>query len=167
MMFNIEKTLRDGAILSAIASLLVMMTQRFNPRLFLQDYPEEIQARVPPKTDKETRQSLMLGIPFLILLVAVPFISTLTLKRQGGEAVAFLQLFLNAFGVAFIFNLVDLLLLDGLIFCFITPKFVVIPGTEGMAAYKDYLFHFKGSITGTGLSIAAGLVIAGMVSLLG
>ena len=166
MLLNMEMTILHGAILSVTASTLLVAALRFNPRLFLQDYPEDIQDQVPPKTDQEKKQSLLVGIPFLILLAVLPLISTLALKRQGGGEVSFLQLFLNAFGVAFIFNLVDLLLLDWLIFCFITPQFVVISGTEGMAGYKDYFFHFKGFIIGTGLSIVAGLVIAGIVLLL-
>ena len=48
----------------------------------------------------------------------------------------------------------------------ITPRFVVIPGTEGMEAYKDYAYHFRASMVGTILSVAAGLVIAGIVTLL-
>lgn len=164
-MINLSRTLTDGGILSLIASIYLMGVLRFNPRLFLQDYPEAIQSRVPPKTEAETRQSLIIGIPFLILLAAVPFLSTLALKRSG-EVILFLQLFLNAFGVAFIFNLVDLLILDWVLFCYFTPSFVVIPGTEGMAAYKDYGYHFRASLIGTVLSIIAGLVIAGIVTLL-
>ncbi len=165
-MWNIGRTLLEGAILSVLASILLMAILRFNPRLFLQDYPEEIQNQVPPKTENEKRQSLIVGIPFLIVVVAVPFISTLILKRQSGEEVSFLHLFLNAFGIVFIFNLVDLLLLDWLIFCTITPEFLVIPGTEGSEAYKDYGYHFRASITGTILSVVAGLVIAGIVTFL-
>jgi len=74
-MMNIGRTALDGAILSVMASLVLVAALRFNPRLFLQDYPEDIQKQVPPKTDKEKRQSLVVGIPFLILVVAVPFIS--------------------------------------------------------------------------------------------
>jgi hypothetical protein len=165
-MWNIGRTLLEGAILSAIASILLIAILRFNPRLFLQDYPEEIQNQVPPKTEKEKRQSLIVGIPFLIVVVAVPFVSTLILKLHGGEGVPFLHLFLNAFGVVFIFNLVDLLLLDWLMFCTITPEFLVIPGTEGSEAYKDYGYHFRASITGTILSVVGGLVIAGVVTVL-
>jgi len=165
-MINISKILLDGALLSILASISIIGILRFNPRLFLQDYPEEIQAGVPPKTDLEKRQSLITGIPFLLILLAVPLISTLILKRQSGETISFILLFLNAFGVAFTFNLVDLLLLDWLLFCFVTPSFLVIPGTEGMQAYKDYGFHFRAFLMGTVLSIAAGLVIAGIVSFL-
>lgn len=162
-MFSIHRIILDGALLSIIASLLILVSLRINPRMWLQDYPQDIQNRVPPKTEREKRQSLIVGIPFLVVLAAVPFISTLTLKRQGGGHASFLQLFLDAFGVAFVFNLVDLLLLDWLMFCTITPKFLVIPGTEGMKAYRDYCYHFKASLVGTALSVVAGLVIAGIV----
>ena len=162
-MLNLAQIVLDGAILSGIASIYLIAVLGFNPRLFLQDYPDEIQVMVPPKTDLEKRQSLIVGIPFLLLLFVVPFISTLVLKRQSGEMISFLFLFLNAFGVTFIFNLVDLLLLDWLLFCFITPNFLIIPGTEGMNEYKDYGYHFRAFLMGTVLSIAAGLVIAGLV----
>ena len=162
-MINISKILLDGALLSVLASISIVGILRFNPRLFLQDYPDEIQAVVPPKTDREKRQSLITGIPFLLILLAVPFVSTLILKRESGEMISFFPLFINAFGVVFLFNLVDLLLLDWLLFCFITPSFLVIPGTEGMQEYKDYGVHFRAFLIGTALSIAGGFVIAGLV----
>lgn len=158
---NMTKIIIDGTILSVLASLYLIAVLRFNPRLFLQDYPADIQDQVPPKTEAEKRQSLIVGAPFLLLLATVPFVSTLTL-RQSGEAVSFLQLFLNAFGVLLVFNLVDLVLLDWLVFCAITPRFVVIPGTEGMAGYKDYVYHLRASLVGVVLCIVAGLVIAGI-----
>jgi hypothetical protein len=75
----------------------------------------------------------------------------------------FLGVFLGGFGVLFLSNLVDWLILDWLIFCTITPKFVVIPGTEGMAGYKNYAMHFKGFLIGTVLSVVIGLVLATLV----
>ena len=162
-MFSIHRVVLDGAVLSIIASLLILVSLRINPRMWLQDYPQDIQNKVPPKTEREKRQSLIVGMPFLVVLVVVPFISTMTLNRQGGGDVSFLQLSLNAFGVAFIFNLVDLLVLDWLVFCTVTPKFLVIPGTEGVEGYKDYYFHFRAFLTGSVLSVVAGLVIAGIV----
>ena len=52
-MLNLADILRDGAILSVLASIILMGTLWLRPRLFLQDYPKEIQAVVPPKTDFE------------------------------------------------------------------------------------------------------------------
>ena len=166
-MFNLGKTILDGFLLSTISSLLIIVSLYINPRTFLQDYPKDIQAKVRPKTLSERRMSVLLGIPFLLVLILVPFISTLTLKQPNGESSSFIALFVNAFGVAFIFNLVDWLLLDWLMFCTITPKFVVIPGTEGMASYKDYGFHFRGFIIGTFLSAVGAMVIAGVVLFIG
>jgi len=154
----------DGAILSVIASVILLLILRFNPRILLNDYPKDVQAASAPKTPAEKKWTLLVGIPYLLVLLLVPFFSTLSLKQQNG---AFVALFLNAFGVAFIFNLVDWLLLDWLLFCTITPKFVVLPGTEGMAGYKDYAPHFRGFLIGTLLSAVTGAVIAGLVWLVG
>jgi hypothetical protein len=162
---NVFRTIFDGLILSAIATIFILITMRLKPRVWLQDYPDDVQALVPPKTEEEKRLSLVLGIPFLILLFAVPFISTLALKSRHQEDVSFFLLATNAFGVAFVFNVIDWLVLDWLMFCTITPQFVVIPGTEGAAGYKDYWFHFRGFLIGTVFSAVAGLVIGAIVSL--
>lgn len=165
-MLNITKLLIDGGIFSAIASLYISAILYINPRLFLQDYPEDIQRAVPQKTREERRLSILLGTPFLLLLFAGPFISTLTLNHQSGGELSFFAASLHAFGIVFIFNLVDWLILDWLIFCTITPNFLVIPDTEGMAGYKDYSFHFRAFRIGTVLSIIAGLIIGTLVMIL-
>ncbi|MCJ7715131.1 MAG: hypothetical protein MUO54_01245 [Anaerolineales bacterium] len=97
-MINFTKILLDGIVLSVLASITILAILRFNPRLFLQDYPAKIQNQVPPKTDKEKSHSLLVGIPFLIILFVIPFLSTLSLAKQGGEE-RFLLLFINAFGL--------------------------------------------------------------------
>jgi hypothetical protein len=168
MIIDLRKILFDGAILSLVASAFLIITLRINPRLWLQDYPQDIQDQVPPKTEQELRLSLILGIPFLLVLFGAPLISTLGLKRQYAGDVAFLALTLHAFGVGFIFNVVDWLLIDWLLFCVITPEFLIIPGTEGAGGYttKNYGHHVRGFVIGTGVSLAGGLVIAAIVSLL-
>mgnify|MGYP006308619099 CR=1 FL=1 len=166
MIIDLRKILLDGAIFSLVASAYLIITLHINPRLWLQDYPQDIQDQVPPKTDRESRLSLILGIPFLLVLVGAPLISTVGLNRQYGGALSFPALIIHAFGVGFIFNLVDWLLIDGLLFCAITPSFIVIPGTEGAEGYttKNYGHHVRGFVIGTGVSLAGGLVIAAIVS---
>jgi len=74
------------------------------------------------------------------------------------------DLFAYAFGVLFLFNLVDLLILDWLIVCWLEPRWVILPGTEHIVIPKQYLHHFKGFLIGTvGLAIA-GLAIAALLS---
>ncbi len=163
-MVNLRAILIDGVILSLLASLYVLALLWFNPRLFLQDYPAPIQEAVPPKTEQEKRLSLILGLPFLVLLLVAAFLSTLAFVRGSEGGVPFLAAFFHAFGVVFTFNVVDWLLLDWVVFCTLTPKFLVIPGSEGMAAYKDYFYHFRAFLTGAVLSLGGGLVVAAVAS---
>jgi len=163
-MLNFTKILTDGAILSLFASLWLMLALKVNPRIFLHDYPAKIQEKVPQNTKSERRLLYFFGVPFMLLLLLGSFFSTLSLKEQGNAQ--FWALWLNAAGVVSVFNIVDWLILDWLIFCTLTPRFVVIPGSEGMAEYKDYGFAFRGFLHGTVYSGIGGLVIAGIVSIL-
>lgn len=155
--------LRDGAILSVLASLYLIIILRINPRLFLQDYPEHIQKQVPPKTPREKRLSLWVGIPFLLLLITAPVLSTLALEMGEPHQATFFERFLNAAGVVFIFNLVDLVILDWLIICWLRPDFLILPGVNENITYQDYAYHFKAFLKGTLLSILTGLVTAGLI----
>jgi hypothetical protein len=161
---SFARILKDGAILSSFASVWLILALRVNPRIFLHDYPVKIQEKVPKKTEAERQLSYVFGIPFMLLLLLGPFFSTLSLRKQSH--IQFLALWLNAAGVVIIFNIVDWLILDWLLFCTITPHFVVIPGSEGMEEYKDYRFHFHGFLHGLAYSILGGMVIAGIVSIL-
>lgn len=148
-----------GLGLSVVASAWLLMVLWINPRVMVQDYPPDIRAAVPPKTAAEKRLALILGIPFLLLLVGVPLWSTWALKQQLNP-VSFRALAEHAFGVVFIFNVFDWLVLDWALLCAFTPKFAIIPGTEGMAGYKNYYFHFRGFLIGTVLSVVMALLIA-------
>jgi len=160
----ITNILIEGGILSLIVSFWLMLTLKINPRIFLHDYPAKIQEKVPKKTRIERRLSYIFGVPFMLLLLFGSFFSTLSLTEQGNPQ--FWALWLNVFGVIFVFNIVDWLILDWLIFCTLTPSFLVIPGSEGMPEYKDYGFHFRGFLLGTIYSTFGGLIIAGIVSVL-
>jgi hypothetical protein len=160
-MSNLTKIQVDGAVLSLFVSLWILFALWINPRIFLHDYPAKIQEMVPPKTKTERQLTYVFGVPLMLMLLLGPFLSTLSLKTYG-EA-QYWAFWLNAAGVLWVFNIVDWLILDWLIFCTLTPRFIIIPGSEGMAEYKDYSFHFRGFLKGTAFSIIGGLIIAGIV----
>jgi hypothetical protein len=158
---NTHSTILVYGVPASLALSAILFTMgRMNPRLMRRRYPKDVQAAVPPNTSEEKRQTLSWGIPFWLFLLGFSLAAALSAKaaHQG-----FLEVFLSAFGVIFLFNLVDWLILDWLIICTITPKFVVLPGTEGMAGYKNYGMHFRGFLIGTALSVVVGLIIAGIV----
>lgn len=57
-------------------------------------------------------------------------------------------MFLHLWIICLTWNVVDLLILDWLVFCTITPKCFVLPGTGNCKGYKDYKFHFIGFLKG-------------------
>jgi hypothetical protein len=150
-----------GVPLSISLSALIMIMLVRNPRLLLHSYPKDIRAAVPPESLAERRESACWAAMFLVLMIAFPFAAALTTPDRN-----FLEAFSTAFGVAFLFNLVDWLILDWLILCTITPGFAVVPGTDGMAGYKNYAMHFRGFVAGSVFSTVLGLLIATMVALI-
>lgn len=150
-----------GALLSISLSMLIMAMLVRNPRLMLHSYPKDVRAAVAPKTDAEKQESGCWMAIVLALMIAFPFVAAVVLKRTGE---GFVEIGTTAFGVVFLFNLTDLLVLDWLIFCAITPKFAVLPGTTGMPGYKDYRMHLRGFLVGSVLSAALGLAIATIVA---
>lgn len=68
MMFDFSLFLSHSGLYVTLATIFLMLLVLYNPRLMLQDYPPAIQEVVPQKTDAEKRQSIWLGLPFLLTL---------------------------------------------------------------------------------------------------
>jgi hypothetical protein len=155
---DMTRILRDGALMSLLGSTYLLVLMRFQPRIFLRHYPKQITEIVPPKSKKERRMSVLLG-----LLIVIPFGSALLWRTATLGSHSLWELFAYSFGVLFIFNLADLLILDWLIVCWFNPSWMILPGTEHVVIPKQYFHHFKGFLIGTvGLGIV-GLVIAALV----
>ena len=160
-MLDTTRILQDGAFLSVVASTYLLLLLRFNPRIFLGHYPKEIREIVPPRSKQERRISLLLG-----LLIGAPITSALLWRTATLGSHSFWNLFAYAFGVLFIFNLVDLLILDWLIVCWFEPRWLILPGTEHVVIPKQYLHHFKGFLVGTVGLVIVGLVVAALLHFL-
>jgi hypothetical protein len=105
------------------------------------------------------------GCPSCGLLIAVSFTSALLWRAATLGSHSFWELFAYVFGVLLIFNLVDLLILDWLIVCWIEPRWAILPGTEHVVFPKQYLHHFKGFLMGTVGLVIVGLAIAALLSI--
>jgi hypothetical protein len=68
-------------------------------------------------------------------------------KQQVGGTLTYATAFTTLFGEFFLVSMYDLVVLDLWMFYSWTPKFLVLPGTEGMAGYKDYRPHLKAQLT--------------------
>lgn len=143
-------------------SLIGMMAK--NPRYMLQDYPQEIIATVQPKSNEEKKGAYYYGMPFLIILFLYPLV--VGYMRKYNIDVSFLQNWIQIFLLMFSFNIVDLFIIDWLVFCTITPNFIIIPGSEGNPAYKDYRFHFIAFLKGSAFSFLGSLLYALFIELI-
>jgi hypothetical protein len=152
--------LRDGAVLSVVGSTGLLLMLRYNPRLFLGHYAKAIREVVPPRSARERWIAFGFG-----LLLAAPLGSALLWQAATLESHSFWDRFAYAFGVLFVFNLVDLVVLDWLIVCWFKLPWAVLPGTAHIAVPNPYVHHFKEFLMGTVGLAAIGLAIAAFLSI--
>jgi hypothetical protein len=156
----LQQALTDGLILSVLLSALVVVTLRWNAESWLGDYPPDIREAFGPMSAEARRVKLVGGIAFLVFIAAVLVRGLVELSRASGGELTFLDAFVYTFIVGQVFNLIDLLVLDWLWFVTLSPAFIILPGTEGMAGYKDYGFHFRAFLVG----LAGGTVFSAVVA---
>lgn len=153
-----------GTIYSLCLAVALLLMILANPRLMLQDYPKSIRQSVQPKTKREKLGTFTWGLPFILTILFYPFLLGLYYAQLYNLGFGGIMAFV--WGVTMFFNLFDLLIIDWLIVCLITPKFVIIPGTEGNKGYKDYQFHFIGFLKGIIITFTMSLVISGLISVI-
>jgi hypothetical protein len=150
-----------GAILSALMTVLVLGTLRFNNEIWLDDYPPDVRAKWGPMSDRARRQRLWVALPVFGLILALLVLQVIqVVQRTGGFS--FWSVALSLWVSLMLFNLYDLVVLDWFILMILRPSFAYLPGTEGMQGYSDYLFPAIGFVKGTvGITVAAP-VLAGI-----
>jgi hypothetical protein len=161
----IQTGLIYGVVFSLLFSALLLVMIKINPEMMLNDYPPDIKARYGPMSEEIKRKRKPFILLFFVIVFGIPLLSIYQLDRMMAGIPGFLEIFINIFVLFMFFNIVDLLILDWLIFCTITPKFIVLAGTEGMAGYKDYGLHFRGFLIGCVISFVSALIFAGLASL--
>src|SRR3990172_1695297 len=149
-----------------MVSGLILVVVRINPETMLRDYPPDVQAEHGRMSDRSKRQKLLVTILVLAEMFGVIVASLAPILDDAEAAGLFPTMFVHFFVMFSVFNVLDWLVLDWLIVVSIRPSFLILPGTEGMAGYRDYAFHFRGFLTGIPITLAASLVLAALVTLL-
>jgi len=143
-----------GLALSLLMSALILGIMWVRPRLMLHHYPPSIQAKVPLATEEERRLSkISLGVS-LPLVFGLPVLAAVLLGLEPIDA------FFHGAGMMLVLGIVDLVIIDWLIFCWLRPSFMVLPGSEGAGGYGDYRHHAIGFARGLPLAAATGLAAA-------
>ena len=161
----IRHALLYGGVLSAVLSVLLLGLLWMNPEILLRDYPPDIQEKYGPMSEQSKRQRLPVAILLGAVALGVVTVSFSAVRASGGGKIPFLTAFVHLFVMFSVFNVVDLLLLDWPLVA-IGPRFMVLPGTEGSAGYKDYWFHFRGFLIGALLILVSSGLMAAVVAAL-
>ena len=129
------------------------------PLSMISDYPPEIQNRVRELgliSDEQKRYSKSDIIRKLIAIIVFGIILAFVVHKFNGA-----DTFIKGLGYSYLlWNIVnwwDAIFIDCVWFCH--SKRVIIPGTEDMKEYKDYLFHIKGGLKGMLFGIPACLLV--------
>jgi hypothetical protein len=118
-----------------------------NPEIWVNDYPPDIRAKFGRSEKKQRGKGR--SWPVLFPSARRILIASLIRLPVAAGALTFLTVFLSLFLILMVFNLFDLLILDWLIGIAIHPKFMELPGTEGMAGYRDFWFPLRGFLIRT------------------
>jgi hypothetical protein len=127
----------------------------YNPRMWLHRMPPEVTAKVPEKTPQERKVFIFFALPFLLWLFGYPIIYVL--QQDSNPFTTFLMFLVFFAG----FALWDTLVLDLLIFCKMTPRFIIIEGTS-REDYSNMKYHLVSGAKGLVMS----LVFSGIAALL-
>jgi hypothetical protein len=139
--YSLQQGLFYGLVINGYL-LLMMMT--VNPRIWgYEDYPDIVKQKVQPLTDREKRLRYIFALPFFLFMPLYPIYSVLQMKSLNGGTISFIAAFVHLLILAGIAFLGDLIILDWLIISKITPKFVIIEGSDP-ADYKDFTHHYIG-----------------------
>ena len=130
---------------------------------WISNYPPDIQAAVTGSVRSTTAfQVLVAGALIVVALGGL----TLSLRKLG-RAVSDLRfggVVLHVFLVYLAANAFDVVVTDWLFFMNVLRRWTILPGTDGLAGYDDYFFHFQVSFLEPGpwvgsliVSLGAGL----------
>lgn len=163
---TISHALLFGIILSAFLFALILVVARVNPEIMLKTYPPDIQAKYGTMSERSKRQRILVAIVFFAIMLGIIAWSFHDVATNRDGDILFVVAFVHLFVMFSVFNLLDWLVIDWLIGVTIRPAFIILPGTEGLAGYDNYGFHFRGFLIGIVISLLISLILAAIVAVL-
>jgi hypothetical protein len=140
-------------IYNFVISIFLYGSLAYKPRMWLHRMPPEVTAKVPGKTSQERKSFITFAIPLLLWMFGYPIFYVL--QQDASLSTNFLIL-LAFFGG---FVLWDTLVLDLLIFCKMTPRFIIIEGTN-REDYSNMKYHLVSGAKGLAMSVVFSGILA-------
>ena len=138
-----KRFLKDAAIYNGLITTIMLSSVFHNKEIWVHDYPPDIKEKYGPVSEEARQLARLWAIPFFVVILGWVIFATLRLKKANNGRLSFKDAFKYIYLLFMSFWTYDLIIMDWLIFSTIQPSFIILPGTEGMAGYKDYAFHLK------------------------
>ena len=147
-----------GTVFGVVFSVAMLIIGRINAEMILNDYPPDIRAKYGAMSEATRKQANLMTLPLLATLGLVVALGLGQLREISG-ALTFIETLIVSTVIFQMWNLLDLVLLDWFLLMTLKPKFMILSGTEGMAGYRDYGFHFKKFLNGIVFTFILALVV--------
>ena len=146
----VEQALRDGLLLSVFFVGLAVASLFVDPTLRLDDYPPEVQQAYVRAAEGDAVASeavrAAVGAALIGLVIGGTYLLTRRLPMRRTTRTDLAVRVSHAWLVMAIVHLMDLVVVDGLLLVLLRPDFLVLPGTENLGGYRDWLFGLRSSL---------------------
>ncbi|MEM6709229.1 MAG: hypothetical protein AAF648_10635 [Pseudomonadota bacterium] len=147
-----------GLAYSLWLSALILLSYRHQPRIWLHDYPPEMRACVPPKTDSEVRLTRLWALPVTGSMLLIP--AFIALWRDAVYGFTYFEAYAFVVTIMLTFCVFDLLVLDWLITVWWRPAWMQLKGAEAMRRHDNVRYHLVRSVQGLPFPLVGGAVAA-------
>ena len=147
-----------GTIFGFVFGVGMLLIGRVNPEMMLSNYPPDVRTKYGPMSEQTRKQANVASLLVIGALGLIVILGLAQLRSFSGKLTMRDTLIMTT--VIFqLWNLIDLVLLDWLLFVTFKPRFMILPGTEGMAGYNDYGFDFQKFLTGIVITLILSAVV--------
>ena len=147
-----------GTVFGVVFSAAMLIIGWINVEMILNDYPPDVRAKYGTMSNATRKQANLMTLPLLATLGLVVALGLSQLREISGT-LTFLETLIVSTVIFQMWNLLDLVLLDWFLLMTLKPKFMILPGTEGMAGYRDYRFHFRKFLNGIVFTFILALIV--------
>ncbi len=133
-----------GAAFAGLFSLILLGGALAARDAMLNDYPPSLRdAYGKPQSARGRRVQGVMAVLLLLAFVATTAFGLQALRTAAGGDIGFWPAFAFGATLMLVLHVFDLLILDWLVLGVWQPDFLVLPGTKGHPAYRDYGYHLR------------------------
>lgn len=133
-----------SAAFAGLFSAILLVGTLLARDAMLNDYPKALRdAYGKPQSARGRQVQGLMGALLMLAFIAVAALGLQALRSAAGGDIGFWSAFTFGAVMMLAIHLFDLLVLDWLVFGVWQPDFVVLPGTKGHPAYRDFGYHLR------------------------